>query len=494
MGSAKQVRAIDVVLERSFMVNKANARRCRPSWSVGAFVLLVWLMVVPSLMAKIQDVRKEIAQESAQYFAEHFSDGRMPPMHDWRKQRPLRQGEEVTPEAPGGVGYGYYFYNNVLLWTNSTIADYYVIVPTFPGQNLTNYLYLTSTCRSQLGTESLIAYTPGPNEAAFWIYDWAQAQWQVAMDLPLAHPQYLTTRPDEFAINRQMIHVRNGTYYLGFANGQFQWRNQVMLFNFTRDDWDLIYSYNYGTANLTDNIYTSGDGNGFWGPIVETFGTYTNINPVGFDLIRLFQDANANSSWLNPANSYVVMASPWQLLTRATNTSFTVAVNPTNKAGGAYDMGTLCVTANTNAASFSLIPPAGTNSSGWVIIPLSNSWDKVVVGLPPGAYSITFNPLSRLATPAPQMFTIAANNITTVQAVYDVPAPNFQSMTATSNSIIFSWNSITGLMYQPQYKTNLTQPNWIDLGGTITASNAILSATDTFGLDPQRFYRVQQHD
>ncbi len=89
---------------------------------------------------------------------------------------------------------------------------------------------------------------------------------------------------------------------------------------------------------------------------------------------------------------------------------------------------------------------------------------------------------------------IASNAITPVQAVYDGLAPSFQSVSATGNSIIFSWNSITGLVYQPQYKTNLNQPDWIDLGGTITASNAILSATDTFGLDPRRFYRVQQHN
>ncbi len=224
------------------------------------------------------------------------------------------------------------------------------------------------------------------------------------MDLPLAHPQYLTMRPDEFAINRQMIHVRNGTYYLGFANGQFQWRNQVMLFNFTRGGWDLIYSYNYGTANLTDNIYTSGDGNGFWGPIVETFQTYTNINPVGFDLIRLFQDGDPNPFWLDTTNSYVEKSSPWQLLSAAPNSGFIVAVNSTNLGLDTNSLGTLCVTANTNTASFSLIPSAGTNASGWVISPLSNRWDKVVVGLRPGAYSITFNPLSGLTTPAPADF------------------------------------------------------------------------------------------
>ena len=36
---------------------------------------------------------------------------------------------------------------------------------------------------------------------------------------------------------------------------------------------------------------------------METFNSYTNINPVGFDLIHLFQDGNVN--WLTPSNSSV---------------------------------------------------------------------------------------------------------------------------------------------------------------------------------------------
>jgi len=477
------------------MTEKANAYRCRRFWPAGTTVVLVWLMMAPTLMAEIQDIRKEISRESERYSAEHFPDGRLPPKHDWRNQRPLRRGEATSPEAPGGVGYGYYFYNNALLWTNSTVADYYVVAPTFPGEYLTNYLYLTSTCRAQLGTESLIAYA-GPNEAAFWIYDWARSEenrWQVRMDLPIANPQYLTMRPDEFAVTRQMVHVRNGTYYLGFSGGKYQWKNQVMLFNFNRGDWDLIYSYNYGTANLTDNLYGSGgDPNGYWGPILETFQTYTSINPVGFDLIRLFQDGNTNAFWLNTTNSYAVMASPWQLLTEAPNTSFTAAINSTNLGRNTNSFGTLCVTASTNAASFSLSPQAGTVSSCWVLTPMSNRWDEIVVGLSPGAYSISFNPVQGLATPALQNFAIGTNSITVVQAVYPVPVPVFQSVTTIGGSIAFSWTATTGLVYQLQYKTNLSYADWANLGSSSTASNAVLSATDTFGLDPHRFYRVQQ--
>jgi len=92
------------------------------------------------------------------------------------------------------------------------------------------------------------------------------------------------------------------------------------------------------------------------------------------------------------------------------------------------------------------------------------------------------------------MFTIATNSITTVPAFYYayVPAPEFQSVATASGSITFSWSATTGFVYQLQYKTNLNDANWVNLGGTITASNTVLSATDAFGSDMQRFYRVQQ--
>jgi hypothetical protein len=41
-----------------------------------------------------------------------------------------------------------------------------------------------------------------------------------------------------------------------------------------------------------------------------------------------------------------------------------------------------------------------------------------------------------------------------------------------------------------QYKTNLVQPGWISLGSPITATNNALSASDSIGPNPQRFYRL----
>jgi hypothetical protein len=323
----------------------------------------------------------------------------------------------------------------------------------------------------------------------------------VTIDLPASHPQYLTMRPDEFAVRRQMVHVRNGTYYLGYTNGLYNWQNQTLLFDFSRGGWDLVYSHNYTTASLTDSIpVAGGESVGFWGPIVETFQTYTDINPVGFDLIRLFLDGNGNPSWLTPANSYgleetyngVNSTTNWNLLTQATNTSFTVSVGTNSKAGGPYDMGSLCVTANTDTASFSLSPSAGLISPYWIITPNSNRWDNTVVGLPPGAYTITFGPVSGLATPVQQNFSIATNTIITVQAVYgtNVMAPVLQSATLLGQTLTCNWSGQPNFSYQVQYTANLAQTNWSNLGSPIAATNGTVRTSDTITTNLQGFYRL----
>ena len=331
-------------------------------------------------------------------------------------------------------------------------------------------IFLTSTCRAQLNTESLVWYL-AQNEASFWVFDWARtSHWQVGINLPGDHPEYLANRPDEFANTRPMCHIRNGTYYLGISHSLYQWRNRVLLFNFPRGDWDLVYSYDYTTTNLSDNLFQTGSG-GYWGPIVETFGGYTNVNPIGFDLARFFQDGDPAPRWLSPANSYRLQAYPFKSLTEAPNTSFAVYVGSINpdafliaaisrnalsnqvtatlnsqpgrnyllytssipgpnwvqsgppvpgsggpihfqrpatspsaffRAAAAYNSGTLCVTANTNTAGFSLSPTGGLVSPYWISTPNGDRWDKTVVGLAPGTYTVTFSNAPGLVPPAPQ--------------------------------------------------------------------------------------------
>jgi hypothetical protein len=74
-----------------------------------------------------------------------------------------------------------------------------------------------------------------------------------------------------------------------------------------------------------------------------------------------------------------------------------------------------------------------------------------------------------------------------------IPAVAFQTTTvaATNNILKFTWNAMTGLVYQVQFKTNLLQSNWVVLK-SITATNTAITFVDTNPItgSPQKFYRL----
>jgi subtilase family serine protease len=76
--------------------------------------------------------------------------------------------------------------------------------------------------------------------------------------------------------------------------------------------------------------------------------------------------------------------------------------------------------------------------------------------------------------------------------VTPIPVPAFQAATLTSSTFNLTWGTTTGLVYQVQYKTNLLQTNWINLGKSLTATNTSLTVSDTNATSssPQRFYRL----
>jgi len=61
----------------------------------------------------------------------------------------------------------------------------------------------------------------------------------------------------------------------------------------------------------------------------------------------------------------------------------------------------------------------------------------------------------------------------------------------STKGITINWNAIPGLTYQVQYKTHLTDPTWIALPGTITASNNVAFVLDSpAATNVSRFYRI----
>lgn len=75
-------------------------------------------------------------------------------------------------------------------------------------------------------------------------------------------------------------------------------------------------------------------------------------------------------------------------------------------------------------------------------------------------------------------------------SVVPVPPTLFQSTVKTGGAIQFTWNTVPGLVYQLQYKTNLAQANWVNLGGQVPATGATATTSDLAPADPQRFYHL----
>jgi subtilase family serine protease len=77
-------------------------------------------------------------------------------------------------------------------------------------------------------------------------------------------------------------------------------------------------------------------------------------------------------------------------------------------------------------------------------------------------------------------------------SVTPVPPPSFSSVATATNGMAFTWATLANVGYIVQYKTNLLQPNWLNLGGSITAGTNTLTLLDTnaFSSSPERFYRV----
>jgi len=76
-----------------------------------------------------------------------------------------------------------------------------------------------------------------------------------------------------------------------------------------------------------------------------------------------------------------------------------------------------------------------------------------------------------------------------VASQIDLP-PVFQGVVQSNLSVVLTWSATIGRSYQLQFKTNLVQTNWINLGGVRMATDPTMSATDPIGPAPLRFYRV----
>jgi uncharacterized repeat protein (TIGR03803 family) len=68
--------------------------------------------------------------------------------------------------------------------------------------------------------------------------------------------------------------------------------------------------------------------------------------------------------------------------------------------------------------------------------------------------------------------------------------PVLQPPWLNAGATLLSWTAVAGQTYQLEFNPNLDPTNWTALGNPTTATNGLMSMTDTGVRDPQRFYRV----
>jgi hypothetical protein len=85
---------------------------------------------------------------------------------------------------------------------------------------------------------------------------------------------------------------------------------------------------------------------------------------------------------------------------------------------------------------------------------------------------------------------IEDNNATNVSFFVTYPRPKITGINLTNGNTILTWPTVVGGHYQAQFKNDLSQTNWNNLGNSITASGSSLSVTNGVSGFGQRYYRV----
>jgi subtilase family serine protease len=85
---------------------------------------------------------------------------------------------------------------------------------------------------------------------------------------------------------------------------------------------------------------------------------------------------------------------------------------------------------------------------------------------------------------------IEDNNATNVSFFVTYPRPKITAISVTNGNAILTWGTVVGGHYQAQFKNDLSQANWNDLGNSIAASGSSLSVTNGVSGAGQTYYRV----
>jgi subtilase family serine protease len=241
--------------------------------------------------------------------------------------------------------------------------------------------------------------------------------------------------------------------------------------------WQSEIVWNWGT-NANGNF--NGNGYGASSGGISTYyaipGWQTNINMtanLGSTTMRNFPDVAANAD-----NCYLYTddgekSGGWGGTSYASPlwAGFTALINQQAVAYGRPPVGFL------NPALYSLA--SGTNHTNFFhdITSGNDTWKNS----PSKFYAATgFDLCTGLGT---------MNGTNLINALAPMPTPSFLPPIHGSGGLTLTWSSVTGLVYQVQFNTNLLKTNWINFGSAITATGSVEAVSDSF-TNSQRFYRV----
>jgi hypothetical protein len=69
-------------------------------------------------------------------------------------------------------------------------------------------------------------------------------------------------------------------------------------------------------------------------------------------------------------------------------------------------------------------------------------------------------------------------------------SPQFTGFSVSNSVPVFTYQTAPAAIYQVQYKNDLNDTNWVNLGNPVVASGTTLTASDPLTNNGHRFYRV----
>jgi hypothetical protein len=269
-----------------------------------------------------------------------------------------------------------------------------------------------------------------------------------------------------------------GTVYVADANN-----NSIR--KITPDGTNWVVTTIAGQLGAGNSGHTDGTNGAarFWNPVGIAVDSGTNIYVV--------------DSWNCTVRKLTPIGTNWVVTTIAGSYNSAGYADGTNGAASFYlpngvaldGFGNLYV-ADSYKNIVRQITRAGTN---WVVTTIGGSATNTA-GFADGTNNVArFNkPWGIAADNSGHVFLTDYDSFTVRRGTLAVatPAPVIQTVGWLGGNITFTWSAVVGRSYQVVYRTNLSQTTWSNLTGTIVATNATMTTSDTIGSALRRFYRV----